>query len=139
LTSTSSLLADSELTPSGALVNSSLDAANMPSIGPLDGFALANLAPPADVRATDLSATSDLNADTSPNQSVLFQNAGALSTSANSVAAVAADRVFNQFDESQLVGSAARNPTFLSNFSQDQSLNSALSQLALSQSFAPLF
>jgi hypothetical protein len=91
------------------------------------------------VRATDLSATSDLNADTSPNQSVLFQNAGALSTSANSVAAVAADRVFNQFDESQLVGSAARNPTFLSNFSQDQSLNSALSQLALSQSFAPLF
>jgi hypothetical protein len=139
LTSTSSLRADAALTPSGALVNGSLDAANMPSIGPLDGLALANLSLPADVRTTDLSATSDLNADASPSQAVLLQNAGALATSANPVAAVAADRVFNQFDESQLVGSAARNPTFLSNFSQDQSLNSALNQLALSQSFAPLF
>jgi hypothetical protein len=139
LTSMSSLLADAALTPNGALVNGSLDAANSLNTGLLDDSALANLSAAANNSvATDTSVTGNLIADSSATHAALLQNAGTLAQAANPLAAAATDRVFNQFDESQLVGSSARNPTFLSNFSQDPSLNSVLNSLSRSQMFAPL-
>lgn len=139
LTAASSLIADAALTPAGALVNGALDPANSLNRSLLDNTALANLtAPVGSVLASDL-LTGMAPTDTNALQTALLPNTAALPPASNPLGAAATDRVFNQFDESQLIGSAARNATFLSNFSQDPTLNTALNQLALARSFAPLF
>jgi len=65
-------------------------------------------------------------------QSALLQNAALQAAAQNNpfVNPAAVDSVFSSPNESSLIGSAARNPTFLSSFSQPDSINNVLPPLS---------
>lgn len=142
LVADSSLIADAELGLTGVELNGSLNSSGSAEMSAaLDDVSLADLTSTnfASNITSDTNLASDLTTSDDTSQSALLQNAAALAANGNPFRLAATDNVFNQFDESELIGSAARNPTFLNNISEDNSLNSAINQLALSQPLMPVF
>jgi len=120
-------------TNSTGLNGANLDNLTQTAIG--QSFAGGNTGATTGVNSNVTSNTSRVD----PNNSGLLQNAanGSAVNPMNPAAAfspLAADNVFNNFNEADLVGSAARNPTFMPSVSDNTSFDQALNQLALSQS-----
>lgn len=148
LTSDQTMVVDQMVGLNGMTTNDAVNAAtSQDAISAIDNGSL-----PADVISQGFvpSAGSSLPVSTNPVlspslttdqtssavQSALLQRAATAPTVSSFVNPAAADSLFTGLDEASLVGSAARNPTFLSSFSQPDPLNNVLDPQAAANPFS---